>query len=87
MILIADIEVNKQLKPIVAELFTREEEKLNVSVIFISQSYFAADNNILNTDVVVSLKYLSNLWGFLDLPHINCEIELDLTWSKNCIIS
>ena len=26
-------------------------------------------------------------WRFLDLPLINCEIELDLSWSKDCIIS
>ena len=36
------------------------------------------DNNTLDTEVVVPLKYLSNLWKFLDLPMVNCEIELDL---------
>ena len=45
------------------------------------------DNNTLDTEVVVPLKYLSNLWKFLDLPMVNCEIELDLSWSKECIIS
>ena len=30
---------------------------------------------------------MSNLWRFLDLPLINCKIELDLLWSKECIIS
>ena len=30
---------------------------------------------------------MSNLWRFLDLPLINCKIELDLSWSKECIIS
>ena len=45
------------------------------------------NNNILDTEVLVSLKYLSNFWRSLDLPLINCEIELDLSWSKNCIIS
>ena len=29
----------------------------------------------------------SNFWRSLDLPLINCEIELDLSWSKECIIS
>ena len=38
------------------------------------------DNNTLNEDVVVPLKYVSNFWRSLDLPLINCEIELDLTW-------
>ena len=39
-------------------------------------------NNTLNEDVVVPLKYLINFWRSLDLPLINCEIEVDLTWSK-----
>ena len=38
----------------------------------------------LNTEVVVPLKYLSN-WRSLNLALINCEIELDLKWTKNCI--
>ena len=36
------------------------------------------DNNILDTEVVVPLKYLSNFWRYLDLPLINWEIKLDL---------
>ena len=39
-------------------------------------------NSRLDTEVVVSLKYLSNVWRFLDLPLINCEIEPNLAWSK-----
>ena len=45
------------------------------------------DNNISDAEVVVLLKYLSNFWRLIDLPLINCEIELDLSWSKECIIS
>ena len=37
------------------------------------------DNNTLNAEVVVPLKYLSNFWRFLDLSLINCQIELDLS--------
>ena len=33
------------------------------------------------------LKYLSNLWKTLDIPLINCEISLDLSWSENCVIT
>ena len=32
------------------------------------------------------LKYLSNFWRTLEMPLINCEIEILLTWSANCII-
>ena len=44
-------------------------------------------NNILNGEDVVLLRYLSNFWRFLDLSLINCEIELHLSCSKECIIS
>ena len=33
-----------------------------------------SDNNILDTEVVVPLKYLSDFWRSLDWPLINCEI-------------
>ena len=45
------------------------------------------NNNTLDTEPVVPLKYLSNFWRFLDFPLINCEIELDSSYSKECIIS
>ena len=36
---------------------------------------------------MVPLKYLSNFSRTLEIPLINCVIELILTWSKNCVIS
>ena len=30
---------------------------------------------------------LSNFWRILEITLINCEINLMLTWSANCIIS
>ena len=45
------------------------------------------NRNRLNTWIVVSLKYLSNSWRSLDLPLINCEIELDFLWSRGSIKS
>ena len=41
----------------------------------------------LDTEVAAPLKYLSNLCRSLDLPLINCEMELDLSWPKDFIIS
>ena len=35
---------------------------------------------------MVPLKYLSNVWKTLEMSLINCEISLDLNWSKNCVI-
>ena len=46
-----------------------------------------ADNNTLDPEVVVQLKYLSNFWRFLDFSLNNCEIEVDLSSSNECIIS
>ena len=47
----------------------------------------SVDNNMLDTEVVAPLKYLSNVWRSVDLPLVNYEIELDLSGSKDCIIS
>ena len=33
-----------------------------------------------NVKIIVSLKYLSNFWRSLNIPLINCEVELILTW-------
>ena len=35
---------------------------------------------------MLPLKYLSNFWIILEISFINYEINLDLNWSKNCII-
>ena len=45
-------------------------------------------NNLTKSDVkiVVPLKYLSNFWRSLNMPLINCEVELTLTWFKNCML-
>ena len=39
-----------------------------------------------NIEIVVPLKYLSNFWRTLEMPLINYEINLILTWSANCVI-
>ena len=45
-------------------------------------------DNLAKNDVkvVVPLKHLSNFWRHLDIPLINCEVELILTCFKNCIL-
>ena len=46
-------------------------------------------NNVEKDDVgiVVSLKYLTNFSRALDIPLINCEVSLTLTWSENCVLT
>ena len=36
---------------------------------------------------MVSLKHLSNFWRTLEMPLINCEVSLMLTWSSTCVIT
>ena len=35
---------------------------------------------------MVPLKYLSNFWRTLEIPVINCEVEVILDWPANCVI-
>ena len=44
------------------------------------------DGNVENVEIMIPLKYLSNFWRTLEMPLINCEVELILTWSENCVI-
>ena len=44
------------------------------------------DNGTKNVEIMVPLKYLSNFWRTLEMPLINCEINLLLTWSASCVI-
>ena len=40
-----------------------------------------------DVEIMVPLKYWSNIWRTLEVPLINCEINLILTWSANCVVS
>ena len=39
------------------------------------------------TEVAIPLKHLSNFWKSLNVPLINCEVELILTWSKSYVLA
>ena len=43
------------------------------------------DNGTKNVKIKVPLKYLSNVWRTLEMPLINCEVNLILTWSRNFV--
>ena len=45
------------------------------------------DNNVNNVKLVVPLKYVSSFFRSLEMPLVNCKIDLELTWHKDCIIS
>ena len=44
------------------------------------------DGRIDQVEIMVSLKYLSNVWRTLEMPLISYEVELILTWSADCVI-
>ena len=45
------------------------------------------DNGILNNaTIAVPLKNLSNFWRSLEMPLINCKIELKLKWKNYCAL-
>ena len=46
-----------------------------------------AAGNTKDVEIIVPLKYLSNFWRTLEMPLINCEVNLELTWSKDCVIT
>ena len=47
-----------------------------------------AHDNLTKNDVkiVIPLKHLSNFWKNLNIPLISCELELILTWFKDCVL-
>ena len=40
-----------------------------------------------NVKIVVPFKHLRNFGKTLNIPLINCEISLVLTWSENCLLT
>ena len=44
------------------------------------------DGEINNVEIMVPLKYLNNFWKTTEMPLINFEVNIILTWSKNCVI-
>ena len=44
------------------------------------------NNGAKDVEIMVPLKYLSNFWRTLEMPLINCEVNLILTWSSSCVL-
>ena len=57
----------------------------NNSSSFKYKSSFITGRN--GVKIVVLLKNLSNFWRSLEMPLINCEVELSLKWHENYIFS
>ena len=49
--------------------------------------YDANKEGTRKVEIAVPLEHLSNFWKTLDIPLINCEVFLALSWSANCVIT
>ena len=58
-------------------------DSFNFKVKFPGQT---GNNGRNNVEIVVPLKYLSNFWRTFEMPLINCEVNLILTWSSTCVL-
>ena len=80
--------------------FKRDEIIENINITNNTSSSFKYKSNLIgdtvadganrkkeNVKLAVPLKYLSNFWRSLEMPLINCKVELSSKWIKNCILS
>ena len=44
------------------------------------------DDGTKDVEIMVPLKYLSNFWRTLEMPLINCEVNIILTWPSTCVL-
>ena len=58
-------------------------DSFNFKVKFTGQT---GNNGTKNVEIMVPLKYLSNLWRTLEMPLINSEVNVILTWSSTCVL-
>ena len=62
------------------------DDNANVDGNTISLKYKSIDG-VHGVKLVVPLKYISNFFRSLEMPLVNCKVDLQLTWTKDCIIS
>ena len=63
-------------------------EPMPLNHLLLKQKITGQTNNngrIDNVEIMVPLKYLSNFWRTLEMPLINCEVNLILTWSADFV--
>ena len=77
--------------------FKRDEIEENNNLTVDDSSSFKYKSNVIgnlsqvgtrnNVKIVIPIKYLSNFWRSLEMPLINCKVELSLKWYEHCILS
>ena len=57
------------------------------NVAAVAEGYDANKEGTKEVEIAVPLKHLSNFCKTLDIPLINCEVSLTLSWFANCVIT
>ena len=70
-----------------ATLFLLILNLLNITQVLLEKHQkIMIDSQILPIKLAILLKYLSDLWRSSNISLSNCEVELILIWSKNCVL-
>ena len=77
--------------------FKRDEIEENADLTVDNSSSFKYKSNIIgnlsqagtrnNVKIFVPLKYSCNFWRSLEIPLINCKVELSLKWYERCLLT
>ena len=55
---------------------------------FLGNKVANGNNTVLkNVTIPVPLKYFSSFWRSLEMPLINCKVELKLRWIEHCVLA
>ena len=73
-------------------VFTANSTSFKYKSSFIGKSTAVDGNgeilqNVKNVKIAVPLKYSSNFWRSLEMLLINCNIHLELNWSRDCVMT
>ena len=69
--------------------FKRDEPPNNNGAVTAETSSlkYKSIDDVNGIKLVVPLKYISNFFRSLEMPLVNCKVDLELTWTKDCVIS
>ena len=79
-----DIPARNNNNEIIVSVRNNLTDSFNFKVKFTGQT---GNNGTKNVEIMVPLKYLSNFWRTLEMPLINCAVNLMMKWSSTCILA
>ena len=81
-----EFPMNNDGNPLIVALNNSSSFKYKASLLGKTTDADGNDRSLINTKIVVPLKYLSNFFRSLEMPLINCKIHLEINWNNNCVI-